>query len=267
MHRSKRIEHALQHLRTHEQASIAELARLLQCSQTTVRSDMDTLAALGSIERLRGGVRMAPAFRSMPMSSGMPGARLQISHPALKEALCAEAARLVAPGDTVFIGGGTTPYLFSQHLHDMQSVQVVTTCVNIAIDCTEAGMPVYFIGGEPVQIDGLYYSGGPKIRHEAQGIMVDKAFIGVSGIHHEAGLTIYDLSQFTVYQAVRSMAKVVVLLCDKTKFDAYSAHRVGAVKPLVDVIVTNKGIPSRYVHWLEKEQVQLIQTEGSPHEI
>lgn len=257
MHREERIERALHFLRKNDAVTINQLAEVMACSIVTVRQDMDVLESRGKVERFHGGVRLRDDNKWGPDSLYKLIEGVQIINFRMKEKLSLEAESLVKHGDTLFIGGGTTPYIFSQLISVEKEIQVVTTCLNVAIELEKKGIPVFFAGGEITQIDGLYYSGGPKISYELQGIAVDKAFIGVSGIHDDVGLTIYDLSQFNLYHEVRAMSQKVILLCDRTKFGVRSAHQLCALSDLVDIVVTNKGISAIYQQYCREEGVAL----------
>ena len=48
----------------------------------------------------------------------------------LKDAIAQEAVKYVAPGDVIAIGGGTTAYVFAQHLLESQQSSGITILTN-----------------------------------------------------------------------------------------------------------------------------------------
>ena len=107
-------------------------------------------------------------------------------------------------------------------------------------------------------MNGIVYTGGPKLPLELDKVFVNKAFIGVSGLDLNAGLTIYDLSQLSLYTCARRIAQQVFLLCDYTKFGYQSAHKIGPAEEIVDTIVTNRQVDPRYPREMGRRNIRFI---------
>src|SRR3712207_3578648 len=115
------------YVRLRRSASVAELAAALSVSLQTVRRDLAWLEDEGVLERVHGGAvwlegsadELAVIDRSRINADG-------------KRRIGEAAARLVAPGSTVFVSGGTTTEHMVGFLDGVRGLTVVTNAVNIA---------------------------------------------------------------------------------------------------------------------------------------
>jgi len=257
MKKSIRQAMILDYLRNNKNALVSELAEITKASLVTIRHDLAELEANNAIVRSHGGAiyknNPAPEIAA-PIPTDVP----RIPNLKLKEALAAAAVKLISEDDTIFIGGGTTFYVFSKMLKPFKNLKIVTTNVSVVYELSPYIDNIYFIGGELIELNGIYYTGGPKIPLELEKVFVNKAFIGVSGIDLNVGLTIYDLSQFNMLMSVRHIAQNVILLCDYTKFGCQSAHRIGPIQNVVDTIITNKEVDPKYAAAMEKLGINFI---------
>ena len=82
---------------------VSELTDLLAVSEMTIRRDLDALAAAGLLEKVHGGATIRGG-----LSAEEPGFEAK-SHRQLKEkeAIARAAARLVEPGQSIGLTGGT----------------------------------------------------------------------------------------------------------------------------------------------------------------
>src|SRR5277367_4454428 len=104
-------------------SDLDSLATSLQVSQSTVRRDVEALAARGLARRTHGGVIWL-GERSGPGRSYVLDQRLG-DHLDAKRKIANAAAGLVQPGQTVLIDGGTTTYYLAEALAG-RSLQLVT---------------------------------------------------------------------------------------------------------------------------------------------
>jgi DeoR family transcriptional regulator of aga operon len=83
-------------------AQVAELARRLDASASTIRRDLTDLQNEGLLQRTHGGALA-------PEAPGEPDRRVpQRAHAAEKHRIARAAAAYIEPGSTVLITGGTT---------------------------------------------------------------------------------------------------------------------------------------------------------------
>lgn len=253
-----RLKHILDALETHPSVQIAQLAGQMGVSSVTVRSDLRELQAAGKLRRTHGGAiqpNEAPPDL-LPVEAIMKPK--SIPNLALKEELAEAVVRLIAPGDSIFLGGGTTFYVIAKLLRQRKDLRIVTSSMSIAYELAPFCGSIFFIGGELAEFDGIYNTGGPKVAQELEKIYVNKAFIGVSGIDLNAQLTVYDLSQFTLLTSTKKIARETILVADATKFGFQSAHRLGSVLDVADAILTNRKVDARYLEALHAMNIPTI---------
>lgn len=258
MTKQVRQERILRYLEIYKTAQIAVLSRELNVSMVTIRHDLDEMENNHKVIRSHGGALLAdkPVAETSILSAVLNP--LNIPNLQLKEAIAAEAVKLIDPMDSIFLGGGTTFYIMAKFLKSFKDLKIVTTNVSVVYALAPYNKNIYFIGGELIEMNGIYYTGGPKIPLELEKIYVNKAFIGISGIDLNGGLTIYDLSQLNMHMSVPKIACNIILVADATKFGYQSAHKIGPIQDVVDTIVTNKSVDERYRLEFERLGIRFI---------
>ena len=99
--RRKRI---LELLAQNGQVTVAELSGLLNATQTTIRTDLDTMAAENRLVRIPGGAIAIPAQPvQTPVQEAAPDALA-----AQKRAIAAKVLSHIQDGDTLFLNSGST---------------------------------------------------------------------------------------------------------------------------------------------------------------
>jgi len=95
--------------------SVEQLAFALGVSRETIRRDLATLDAGGRLKKFHGGARMRSSLTAEPAAEG-PFALRMAENLAAKRRIAHAAARLLAPGDAVFIDTGTTTLVLAEAL-------------------------------------------------------------------------------------------------------------------------------------------------------
>ena len=147
-------------LKRHGEAGVAELAAELGVSAMTLRRDLDRLERAGLVRRTHGGAVLAERLGFAFDFS----ARRQVNHKA-KQAIAAEAARLVKPGDVVLLDAGTTTLELAVLLRDVADLVVVTPSLAVASELQfSAGVKTILLGGmlRSGLEDTFYLPGGER---------------------------------------------------------------------------------------------------------
>ena len=122
---SQRQHLILSRLRTRGAVRITALSKELGVSAMTIRRDIAELSDKGLLKRVHGGAVTTSTLLSEPLFSVK--SQMDIG---LKDAIAQEAVKYVAPGDVIAIGGGTTAYVFAQHLLESQQSSGITILTN-----------------------------------------------------------------------------------------------------------------------------------------
>ena len=170
----------------------------------------------------------------------------------------AAAANLIADGETVFIGPGTTTLAVARHLADRQGITVVTNALNVATYLTDhSSVQVILTGGQIERRETALV--GYVAELTLRELRADRAILGVGGIHIPDGVTGDSLQEAQFMRLVIDMMPQVVNVADSSKWT-----RVGPafLAPLeaIDVIVTDLQAPPAMVWDLTEFGIRVVQT-------
>ncbi len=224
------------------------LAQELGTSEDTIRRDLRELAAEGRLQRVHGGA--LPASAAM----GDLGAREQVSV-ADKVALGRFGASLVRPGQVVILDGGTTALQVARHLAPGLRATVVTHSPTVAIElAAHPGIEILVLGGRLFRHSMVNV--GASVIAAASQLRADLFFLGVTGVHPEAGLSTGDAEEAAVKRALHERAAETVVLASPEKLMAASPF---VVAPLAEasLLAVARGTPERVVRALRAGGVKL----------
>jgi len=192
---AQRRQRILDALREDGAVSIRALAAALETSAVTIRRDLDYLDSIGELTRTHGGALAGQPTRESPYSEKVVQARRE------KEAIGALAATLVADGDVVVIGPGTTTEVLAKALAQRVGLTVVTNSLLVAEAFGETtGNEVIVTGGTlRASIRALV---GEATNHTLRGLNADLTFLSGNGMDAEFGLSTPNM---TVADSDRSL--------------------------------------------------------------
>jgi DeoR/GlpR family transcriptional regulator of sugar metabolism len=246
---AQRRDLLLERLRVDGRLVAKDLAVELGVSEDSVRRDLRELAAAGLCQRVYGGaLPISPAIADV--------AGRERVEPASKERVAAAAARLVVPGCTAIIDGGTTALAVVRALPLDLAATVVTHSPTVAAALVDhRDVEVFLLGGRLFK-HSLVTCGAAAVE-AAQGVIADLFLLGVTGVHHEAGLTTGDADEAAMKRALARRAADTYVLASAEKIGAASRF---AVLPLGDVtaLVTDADPAAPAVRDLTAAGVQLL---------
>lgn len=196
-------------------AGIEEMATEFSVSIATLRRDVAALARDGRIQRVRGGAR------SRPTATGdlaeLPALQREDEQHDEKLRIGAAAATLVQPGETIFLGTGTTVLALARALRGISALTVITNSLLVVNALAEdASIELIALGGQ------LRRSEMSLIGHTAERALADlrsdRVFMGIRAVDARAGLTNEWLPETRTDRAILGIGREVVLLADHSKF-------------------------------------------------
>jgi DeoR/GlpR family transcriptional regulator of sugar metabolism len=246
---AQRRDLLVERLRTDGRLVAKDLAAELGVSEDSVRRDLRELAAAGLCQRVYGG--------ALPVSPAIADhAGRERVEPASKERVAVAAARLVAPGSTVILDGGTTALAVVRALPLDLDATVVTHSPTVAAALVDhRDVEVFLLGGRLFK-HSLVTCGAAAVE-AAQAVTADVFLLGVTGVHHEAGLTTGDADEAAMKRALARRAADTYVLASAEKIGAASRF---AVLPLTEVtaVVTDADPGSAAVRDLVASGVELV---------
>jgi DeoR/GlpR family transcriptional regulator of sugar metabolism len=217
--------------------TINALADEFGVSEMTIRRDLNSLAALDHVQRTHGGAvlteRMVLEFSYRE--------RRALNRPA-KQAIAAEARKLVRPGHRLILDTGTTTLELATLLRDGQDLIVITPSLAVASELQDApGVEVILLGGTLRR--GSPDLTGPATEHCLEFFAADLAFLGAEAIGLDGAIYNTDLRLARVDQLMRRVSEKVCLLADHTKIGLTALARSGTLAD-VDWFITDGGVPA-----------------------
>jgi DeoR/GlpR family transcriptional regulator of sugar metabolism len=224
-----RKQHILDVLRQSGQIVAKDLSQELGLSEDTIRRDLRELAAEGLLQRVHGGALPAsPAI-------GDFAARLNVATDE-KRLIGVAAAGMVRAGQVVILDGGTTAVQIARHFPADLKATVVTHSPTIAVELVEhRNIEVILIGGRLFK-HSVVAVGAPAIENIAR-IRAEIYFMGVTGIHPEAGLTTGDFEEAHVKRALSASAAETIVLASPEKLNAVSPYVIAPLSDITGMIV------------------------------
>lgn len=195
-----------------------DLARELGVTEDSVRRDLRELAAAGLCQRVYGGaLPVSPAVADYATRGSVAVES--------KDRVAAAAARLIGPGSTVLLDGGTTALAVARALPRDLRVTVVTHSVTVAAALVEhPSVEVYVLGGRLFKHSAV--TCGAAAAEAARDVHADLFLLGVTGVHPEAGLTTGDPDEAAMKRTLASRAADTYVLASSEKIGAASPYTV-----------------------------------------
>lgn len=219
---------------------VAQLAKKLQVSEVTIRSDLNIMSSRGLLERIHGGARK--------LGDNLYKGKVQETvyrNTGNKMAIAKAAYDRLTDGDTILIDDSSTClYLVRQfRKHPEKKINIFTNSIFAAAELLEARhVSLYVLGGE---ISGnLGSTFGKAGRMELQEIHADYCFLGANGISAGRGASIMGYPQMKTKQAMMRAADQKILLVDSHKF-GLEFSSVIATASQFDAILTDGFYPSK----------------------
>ncbi len=218
---------------------MVELAEVLGASEVTIRRDLEELARLGVLRRVRGG-----AVSLLGQGEEPPFAMREMQAVEAKRRIARLVGELIADGEVVALDSGTTGLAVARTLagRNLTVLPLSLQAANVLADAPPTR--VILPGGElrPVELTAT----GPLAESAVRSLRFDTAVITCCGVSVADGLTAYRLTDAAVKLAAIDAATRVVLATDSTKF-ARSAMAVIAPLTRIDVLVTDDNLPAAVV--------------------
>jgi len=194
---------------TQGRVRIAELVSLLNVSEPTVRKDLSALEQQRLLRRTHGGaIAVTPRFEPTIDDRGA-------LHGEAKDLIARGCLDEITRGDSIFLDSGTTVRRIADLL-DEPHVNVLTNALGVASALADRpGIRHTLLGGSVRSLGGTLV--GPVTLDTLSRFTVNVAFLSASGFTG-AGISVADVSDAQVKQAVIERARRVVVALDSSKF-------------------------------------------------
>lgn len=247
---AERQRHVLHLLRAHGPGNVADLARQLGVSQSTVRRDLSDLSVRGLLTRVHGGASLGDNH-----TEGRRAARKSERSEA-KRRIGEAAAQLVVDGNTLLVTGGTTTEAMIPFLTDKRRLTILTNALPVAN---------YLVDFPDITVVVL----GGLLRHEEMSLLgslaesamgefhVDGAVCGAFGVDPKTGISGADFQEVGTDRRLLASGGRLVVLADASKFHQRGAVRLASVDA-IDTLITDVEAPADAIESLRDRGVTVI---------
>jgi DeoR family transcriptional regulator, aga operon transcriptional repressor len=252
----KRAKEILRLLLNHGKATVEELTEEFRTSPASIRRDLVRLEERGLVHRTHGGAMLAgQIYEPFRFDASFQVREERFTQE--KQRIAAAAAELVGENETVGFTAGTTTTLVARCLRLRSGLHVITNAVNIGIELTSSeGLDTTLIGG-CMRWPGAFSLVGPTALESLNTVVMDRLFLGVTGIDARYGATVIESDEAAVFRAMSRRAKEVIVVADSSKVGMVSP---AVVCPLasIDILITDDGIAEEAIDALRRSDVRVV---------
>lgn len=225
--RQKRIVSLLQR---DGQVKILELKELFSVTDMTLRRDLEKLENSGILKRTYGGAILSAKETALPERSKVNMAE--------KERIGHAAAKLILPGESVFIDSGSTTLQIVRALPDKAAMTVVTNAIHVAAVLAEKKIPTVVIGG--VLLDTTNAMAGTTAIESISKLAFDKVFLGTTGVSFLHGFSNSNMLEADIKRSAIQRAKETYIVMDHTKFGQHSLFSFSSLRDVTAILTDRK---------------------------
>jgi DeoR/GlpR family transcriptional regulator of sugar metabolism len=221
----------LQSLQEHGEVQVSSLASELDCSEMTIRRDLESLEGLGGLRRVHGG--------AVSLYLGAEEAPFDIralENIEAKTAIAVAAVDLLVEGETVILDGGSTTMEVARSMRQRR-LTVMPLALRPVLELDGClGIKLLLPGGE-VRTKELSLVGGLS-GHAFSQLRFDTFVMGICGIDVVEGVTTQMLAEADVKRAAAKAARRVIAVADASKLGRVAFGHVCDIAD-IDILVTD----------------------------
>ncbi|WP_417028175.1 DeoR/GlpR family DNA-binding transcription regulator [Citrobacter sp.] len=239
----------LEQLQVEGQVQSKNLSDRFGVSEDTIRRDLRELAAEGRLQRVHGGA--LPSSSAVATFSERKSLKTDV-----KMKIARKGTELISSGQVVIVDGGTTTSELIACLPEDLHITVVTHSPSIVLGLVDKPeVDVILIGGRLYKHSIV--SVGAAAIEGIGNIHADIFFMGVTGIHPEAGLTTGDYEEACIKRAFSGRAAETVVLVSPEKVNAASSFVIGEIG-LINTIVVDSETDDNWLRSIEGKGITII---------
>ena len=249
MFANERLRKIRSFLLDYKKVDMNTLCNLLDASISTVRRDLDKLEQEGFLTRIHGGAILVETAPEKAVAAYTDYGYVSVA---------ALASKLIQPNEILFLGGGNLCLAIARAiLQSNWSGTVVTNNLNAA--CELAVSPLVHVnclGGDIINNGGRLVADGAATIDALQEIVVNRAFVTVTGYSIEYGIFVDSQEQALLYRALESHAMEIYLVLTN-KFNRIGRVRLGG-SDYFKRIITLPSVPENVTRFCIENNIALF---------
>lgn len=247
---SERRRHILERVAELQSIESQALADELGVSVMTIRRDIKRLEQDGFLRQTYGG---ATFHITKSIELGFNSRALQFS--VQKRLIGAFAAQMIEPGQTLFLGEGTTTSQFAQFLPPHPHLQVITASLSHASLLCSRNIRVIVLGGK-LHSEELIMT-GPIAEATLNRFYADICILGAAGVDPDVGVTELDYEVASLHRLMMERSRHVIVLADHSKL-GFRAPAVVAPVTMITTLVTDVDAGQEILDQLQVGSIQVM---------
>jgi DeoR family transcriptional regulator of aga operon len=254
-----RTEFILEELLRNGRVTVDDLSQQLHVNTSTIRRDLEKLERQNMLRRVHGGAVPPDTLSYSTYAYDLTFQTNMQKQTEEKVRIALVAARLIEPGDSIALSPGTTTTHLARAIRQMRipNLTVITNAVNIAMEL--AGLPnlnLTLVGG--ILLSDFFALVGPLAEQGLSQIYVSKAFVGVTGLHPEVGLTGPNQLEALTYRVTLSHAQRTYVLADHTKIGRIALHYIAPITAM-HTLITDSQADQTQLSLLRDANIEVIE--------
>ncbi len=230
---------------------VLELAEALNVTGATIRKDLRILESHNVLYRTHGS-----ASPVKPHVMDISITEKSNQNVDLKKKIALAAQEMIQPEDAIILASGSTVTAFAELLKPIDSINVVTPSLGIAVILNEKeNVKVMMLGG--VMYKNSLSVRGPYAEEGLKNISCSKLFIGCDGIDIETGITCATIEEARLTNTMMKASLKTIVLADSSKFGRRGFGKICDLED-IDIIITDNGIPQTLKDQIEELGIQII---------
>jgi DeoR family transcriptional regulator of aga operon len=222
--------------------SIQELVDAVGTSAPSIRRDLARLERRGLVLRTHGGATLVEPLLYEPFRHDTSFQARELRSAGAKRRIGLAAAELVGEHDTIGLTAGTTTTQVGRALRHRRGISVITNAVNIGMElCNQPAIKTMLTGGTLAWAWTFALAGQPALNF-LRDVYLDIAFIGVTGLDLDRGVTTLELEEATISQAMIRNAKRVIVVADSKKIGQTNPALICQLTA-IHTLVTDEDLP------------------------
>lgn len=197
--------------------TVQQLMAELDASESTIRRDLTTLDGMNQLTKVHGGA-ISKTNNYSTVDDEVIHRKEQNKE--AKDAIAKYAAKLIEPGDFVYIDAGTTTERIIDYITTKQAIYV-TNAITHAKKLADRGYTVYILGGEFKAVTEAIV--GEEAVATLEKYNFTKGFWGSNGISRQKGFSTPEVKEAMVKKKSMENCKECYVLADASKFNQVSS--------------------------------------------
>lgn len=236
----RRAKQILSLLLQHGKATVEDLTDTFATSPASIRRDLVRLEKQGLVHRTHGGAMLAgQVYEAFRFDASFKEREGRFSKE--KQRIALAAAELIGTGETIGLTAGTTSTQLARVLRARTDLHIWTNAVNIGMELSATqGLDTTLTGG-CMRWPGAFSLVGPAALESVANVLLDKVFVGVTGIHVQHGATTIQVDEAAIFRAMCHRAQQVIVVADSSKVNRSSPAVICPISRIA-VLVTDANI-------------------------